>query len=87
MDYTIPQPRLSWSKIKEIFCGEWVELVDFEWPWERPAPAWGRVRLHASDRADLMRAIERRGEVEDAIVLYIGNTAAPIAHLQESAAL
>ena len=66
--------RLSWSRIKDFFQGEWVELVDFEWEWGKSNPRWAVVRYHASDRNQLMRKIQMSGERSDSIVLFIGPT-------------
>lgn len=64
--------RLSWSHIKEMYEGEWVELVEVEWDWNKPTPSGGRVRNHATDRADLMKMIQRSAHQPDAVVLYLG---------------
>jgi hypothetical protein len=87
MGYTIPKPRLSWSMIKESFAGEWVELVDCDWDWDRATPSRAQVRHYSSDRNELMRQIQCDGELEDAIVLYVGTAEAPLARALESAAV
>ena len=87
MKPTISTPRLPWSMIKESFAGEWVELVEFAWKWDRPTPTWACIRHHDSDRKELMRKITRSGEVEESIVLFVGAAEVALACGQESAAL
>lgn len=65
--------KVPWSQIKEIFGGEWVELVRYEWEWDRPHPKWAVVRNHAGDRKELLSLIEEEGEVSGSVVLYIGH--------------
>ena len=85
MKITASTLRLPWSMIKENYAGEWVELVNCGWKWERPTPQWGCVRNHAADRNQLMRLIARSEAAPDATVLYVGTMEAPIAQWQSSA--
>lgn len=74
--------------IKESFGGEWVELVEFAWAWDRATPSWACIRHHAADRKDLLQKIARSGEVDDAIVLFVGAIeVSPLAHWNESATM
>ena len=67
-------PKMSWNTLKETFEGEWVELVEFEWDWNRAYPLWARVRNCASDRQELIKKVHASGEVADAVIFYIGTT-------------
>lgn len=66
--------RFPWSQLRQIFVGEWVEIVDSEWPWERSTPVWGVVRHHHSDRNQLLRMIERNGAVEGSFIIFVGSS-------------
>lgn len=66
--------RISWNQLRDLFSGEWVELVDFRWEWNSPTPAWAVVRHHASDRKALLKKISESGERDDALILYLGAT-------------
>jgi hypothetical protein len=79
--------RMSWNRIKELFEGEWVELIDFDWEWTSSFPRLARVRNHASDRAELMSLIEAQGSIENAVVLYVGAAASVVNRDSSVAAL
>lgn len=49
--------KIPWTIAKEIFQGEWIEIVDSEWEWNAPHPRWVRVRRHARDRNELLSQI------------------------------
>jgi len=55
-----------------MYPGEWVELVDVQWDWNKPTPRAARVRNHAQDRGDLMKKIQDSSVQPDAVVLYLG---------------
>ena len=65
--------RLSWSKIRDIYEGEWIEVVDYDWPWNRSTPNWGVIRYHHPDRAELLRLIQSGGKHSDSLVLHIAS--------------
>jgi hypothetical protein len=79
--------RLSWSHIKEMYEGEWVELVNVEWDWNKPTPSAGRVRHHASDRAELMKKIQGSAAEPEAVILYLGAPGSVIARDAHAAVL
>ncbi|MCB0339728.1 MAG: hypothetical protein KDD53_08990, partial [Bdellovibrionales bacterium] len=64
--------RLSWSRIKSLYRGQWVELIDFEWDWESHYPAWACVRHHHYDRNELLRLIEQSPAKKETVLLYLG---------------
>lgn len=78
---------MSWNRIKELFEGEWVELVDLDWEWSSSFPRLARVRNHASDRAELMSVIGEAGAVEGSVILYIGAAASIVNRDSSVAAL
>jgi hypothetical protein len=61
-----------------MYPGEWVELVDVQWDWNKPTPSAARVRNHAPDRGDLMKKIQSSAVKPDAVVLYLGSTPAVV---------
>lgn len=63
--------RLSWNQIKNIFEGEWVELTEFDWGWEKTYPRWAKVRTHAATRQELMEQIALSGPNPHALIIYI----------------
>ena len=79
--------KIPWSKIKEHYAGEWVELTSFEWGWDKTAPSWGVVRNHNSDRNQLMSMIQRSGPSADGVVLYISAVQPLVRNLELVAAL
>jgi len=64
--------RLPWSQIKELFDGLWVELVDYEWDWNKAYPKLARVRNFADDRNTLLSRISISESIEDSLVILIG---------------
>jgi hypothetical protein len=64
--------RIPWSKIREAFDGEWVELTDCSWGTASLQPTAARVRFHNSSRANLMTMIERAGRKDGSVVLFVG---------------
>lgn len=78
---------MSWSRIKDLFEGEWVELIDFDWEWSSPFPKFARVRNHASDRTELMGLIAAEGAASNSVILYIGAASSVINRETSVAAL
>jgi len=70
-----------------MYEGEWVELVEAQWDWNKPNPTSARVRNHASDRAELMKKIQASGSHPDAVVLYMGATRSVVARDARAAVL
>lgn len=63
--------KLSWGQIKDIFEGEWIELVEFDWGWNKTAPRWARVRHHAESRGELLIKISNSDPSPDSLVMYV----------------
>jgi hypothetical protein len=64
--------KIPWSRIREAFDGEWVELVDCAWGKNAIQPSAGHVRHHSASRVELLRMIASAGRVDDAVVLFVG---------------
>jgi len=64
--------KLSWKSIRDKFPGQWVELVDFDWDWDKRYPTQASVRHHAIDREALKSLIRKNGPVEGSAVVYLG---------------
>lgn len=79
--------RMSWNRIKELFAGEWVELVDYDWDWNSAFPRSARVRRHASDRNELMAQPATGASSDAPVVLFVGAAAAVVNHESSLAAL
>ena len=63
---------IAWSKLKNFFEGQWVELVEYKWDWNAAAPSCARIRHHATDRSELLELIRRDKKVPGSVVLFIG---------------
>jgi len=53
---------LAWGEICKEYDGQWVHLIDYNWPEGTPYPTSGVVHLHAKTRHefnDLIKASER----------------------------
>jgi len=74
--------KIPWSRVKEFYGGEWIELVDFDWPWNRSTPLWGRVRHHAADRSDLMKKIAADPSKNEAVIMFVGTQHAFVRHFE-----
>ena len=72
--------KAPWSRIREAFEGEWVEIVDCSWGVNSLHPAAGRVRFHSSCRSDLLKKIEAANQVKDSVILFVGPTLSTIQH-------
>jgi hypothetical protein len=64
--------KIPWSRIREAFDGEWVELVDCAWVEKAMQPSAGHVRNHSASRVELLRMIAKAGRVDGAVVLFVG---------------
>lgn len=78
--------RMPWSQIKDVFSGEWIELVAYDWPWGNPHPRWGIVRFHAADRQELLEQIAENDEREESLVLFVAKTTITVNHHENDAA-
>jgi hypothetical protein len=63
---------IAWSKLKNFFEGQWVELVDYKWDWNAAAPSCARIRHHATDRSELLELIRQDKKIPGSVVLFIG---------------
>jgi len=64
--------KIPWSRIREAFDGEWVELTEYSWKPHSIHPHAAKVRHHSASRNELLAQIARSGTVEGAVVLFIG---------------
>lgn len=79
--------RLTWNQVREHFTGEWVELVEYRWDWNRPYPAWAVIRHHDEDRAELMERIQSASPVPTSVVLLVGGVASLVSPHTVSASI
>ena len=71
--------KLTWEELHNSFRGEWVELIDYEWEWDKKFPIWVIVRHHSTDRDLLNDMIASGDEIDDAIVIYLGAASSSVA--------
>jgi hypothetical protein len=71
---------MRWLKIKEVFKGQWVELVDVEWKAHEPYPQSGTVRNHAPDRNELLEAVSKDRGSPESVILFVGAAEAFVDH-------
>ena len=64
--------KMSWDSIRENYKGQWVELVAYEWDWNKAFPKWATVRNHSRDRFDLISKIENSEQAQGTVVLFVG---------------
>jgi hypothetical protein len=65
--------RLTWDQIKQRYKGEWVELVDYDWPDNVPWPKAGVVRIHSSNRKEFWRLANAATPIpQDSASLFVG---------------
>jgi hypothetical protein len=64
--------QIPWSRIREAFDGEWVELTRYAWKPESLHPQAGSIRHHSPNRRELLKMIARSGRVEGAVILFVG---------------
>jgi len=64
--------KIPWSRIREAFDGEWVELVDCAWHSNSLQPAAGKVRFHNKNRGALLAQIRAAGRQEGSVILFVG---------------
>jgi hypothetical protein len=68
----IVMAQIPWSRIREAFEGEWVELTTYSWKPENIHPHAGRIRHHSPNRRELLKMIARSGRIEGSVVLFVG---------------
>ena len=49
--------KFTWEEIEKHYDGEWVELVDYDWPDDEPNPRSGIVRAHNKSHDELYEQI------------------------------
>jgi hypothetical protein len=64
--------KIPWSRIREAYAGEWVELVEFSWKPECLHPHAARIRHHSPNRKQLLERISATGRVSGSVVLFVG---------------
>lgn len=74
--------KTPWSRIREAFDGEWVELVDCSWGGDSLQPAAGKVRFHSSSRTELLKKIATAGRKKDSVILFVG-PALPVVQMHD----
>lgn len=77
--------KTPWSRIREAFDGEWIELVDCAWSRTAAHPSAGRVRHHNASRRELLKMIARAGRLENSVVLFVGPSLPEVLTLGNSA--
>jgi hypothetical protein len=70
----IVMAQIPWSRIREAFEGEWVELTTYSWKPENIHPHAGRIRHHSPNRGELLKMIARSGRIEGSVVLFVGHS-------------
>jgi hypothetical protein len=65
--------KIPWSKIREAFDGEWVELVDCSWLTNSLQPAAGKVRFHNTSRSALLAQIAAAGQAKGSVIIFVGS--------------
>jgi hypothetical protein len=68
----IVMAQIPWSRIREAFEGEWVELTTYSWKPENIHPHAARIRHHSPNRRELLKMIARSGRIEGSVVLFVG---------------
>jgi hypothetical protein len=74
--------KIPWSRIREAFDGQWVELTECAWRNDSLQPAAGRVRFHSSSRSALLAQISRAGAKEGSVILFVG-PASPVVQMHD----
>jgi hypothetical protein len=74
--------KIPWSRIREAFDGQWVELTECVWHHNSLQPAAGRVRFHSSSRASLLEKIAHAGPKEGSVILFVG-PAVPVVQMHD----
>ncbi len=69
--------RLTWDEIKKHYDKEWVELVDYDWPEEKPYPLAGTVRAHAPNRKSFYQLVNTEPMPKDSAIVYVGKIQMP----------
>ncbi len=68
--------KLNWDDIKKQYAGEWIELIDYDWPDGIPWPRSGVVRVHAPTRQAFYR-LANNDPPQDSAILFVGQTELP----------
>lgn len=71
---------IPWSHIRDFFEGQWIELTDYKWDWNAPTPAFGTIRHHSWDRAELLELIRKDKKIDGSVVLFVGNRRSTFEH-------
>lgn len=79
--------KIPWSRIREAFDGQWIELIDCAWKHNGINPSAGRIRHHSASRVELLKMIARSGRKDGSVVLFVGPSLPQVLSLREHAAL
>jgi hypothetical protein len=64
--------QIPWSRIREAFHGEWIELTSYSWRPDALHPDAGRVRHHSANRRELLKMIAHSGRIDGSVVFFVG---------------
>ena len=74
------EKKLIWNEILENFSGEWIELVDYNWPDNHANPISGVVTVHSPERREFIELCKlSASSPKDRAVIFVG---APNQHPQ-----
>ena len=62
---------LTWKEIEAQYSGEWVELIDYDWPTGEQDPVRGVVRVHAKTRQEFYELAKVNAPAASAII-FVG---------------
>lgn len=66
----------SWKEIQASYDGEWVELIEYDWPEGKPFPVSGEVRVHSKNRREFYQQA-KVNPPKDSAILYVGKPKIP----------
>lgn len=66
--------KLSWDEILKKYDQQWIELVDFDWDETDPSPKAGVVRVHSTNKSEMLRIASIDPPAKEAAILFIGKT-------------
>lgn len=78
--------KLTWSEIRDIYQGQWVELHDVDWNAHISIPRRARVRHASFDRDTLFENIRNEKPVLESVILHVSTVDTVIAFESAGAA-
>ncbi len=70
--------KIPWSRIREAFDGQWIELVDSIWDPHSTRPVAGKIRHFGETRSELIKKIANSDQIDDSVVLFVGPSLPPL---------